>query len=70
MCIAAVLREINAKIFETGPDTEYPEFQPTQAIEAIRRWLCYACGSRLWLRPVPRLERKDCVADLSLETLR
>jgi hypothetical protein len=31
---------------------EYSEFQPTQAIEAIRRRLCYACGSRLWLRPV------------------
>ncbi|KAJ8581476.1 hypothetical protein M405DRAFT_868645 [Rhizopogon salebrosus TDB-379] len=37
MCSAAVVREINAKIFETGPDTEYSEFQPTQAIEVIRQ---------------------------------
>ena len=37
MCSAAVIREIHAKIFETGPDTEYSEFQPTQAIEAIRQ---------------------------------
>jgi adenylate cyclase len=27
MCRAAVVREINAKIFETGPDTEYSESQ-------------------------------------------
>ncbi|KAG1751292.1 uncharacterized protein EDB91DRAFT_598835 [Suillus paluster] len=37
MCSADVVREINAKIFENGPDTEYSEFQPTQAIEAIRQ---------------------------------
>ncbi|OJA16312.1 hypothetical protein AZE42_03367 [Rhizopogon vesiculosus] len=37
MCSAAVVREINAKIFETGPDTEYSEYQSTQAIEAIRQ---------------------------------
>lgn len=37
MCSAAVVREINAKIFETGPDTEYSDCQPTQAIEAIRQ---------------------------------
>jgi class 3 adenylate cyclase len=37
MWSAAVVREINAKIFETGPDTEYSEFQPTQAIEVIRQ---------------------------------
>jgi adenylate cyclase len=37
MCSADVIREINARITETGPDTEYSEFQPPQAIEAIRR---------------------------------
>ncbi|KAJ8583132.1 L domain-like protein, partial [Rhizopogon salebrosus TDB-379] len=37
MCSAGVVREINAKIFETGPDTEYSEFQPAQAIEVIRQ---------------------------------
>lgn len=37
MCSADVVREINARITETGPDTEYSEFQPPQAIEAIRR---------------------------------
>ncbi|KAI6021551.1 hypothetical protein BKA83DRAFT_4283648 [Pisolithus microcarpus] len=36
MCSADVVREINARITETGPDTEYSEFQPTTAIEAIR----------------------------------
>jgi adenylate cyclase len=127
MCSAAVVREINAKIFEMGPDTEYSEFQPTQAIEVIRqmqiavvhagevkfkgleipevvslvypaallgrqnldasglslarvqlsigqvRGLTMLClrfealaSSRVFC---PRLERKDCVADLSLETL-
>jgi hypothetical protein len=37
MCSADVVRELNAKIFENGQDTEYSEFQPTQAIEAIRQ---------------------------------
>ncbi|KAG2029697.1 hypothetical protein BDR03DRAFT_906490 [Suillus americanus] len=37
MCSAYVVRELNAKIFEIGQDTEYSEFQPTQAIEAIRQ---------------------------------
>ncbi|KAH0828086.1 hypothetical protein J3R83DRAFT_3743 [Lanmaoa asiatica] len=37
MCSADVVREINARITETGPDTEYSEYQPPQAIEAIRR---------------------------------
>ena len=37
MCSADVVREINACITETGPDTEYSEFQPPQAIEAVRR---------------------------------
>ena len=37
MCSAAVVHEINAKIFERGPDTEYSEFRPTQAIEMIRQ---------------------------------
>jgi adenylate cyclase len=127
MCSAAVVREINAKIFETGLDTEYSEFQPAQAIEVIRQMqiavvpageiklkgleipdvvsLVYpaaplglqnldASGSSLarvqlgigQVRELvllclrfealassrvfcPRLERKDCVADLSLETL-
>src|ERR1700710_1238190 len=32
---AAFVREINARIFDTSPDTEYSEFQPTQAIEVI-----------------------------------
>ncbi|KAI6121838.1 hypothetical protein F5141DRAFT_538234 [Pisolithus sp. B1] len=36
MCSADVVREINARITETGPDTEYSELQPTTAIEAIR----------------------------------
>jgi hypothetical protein len=127
MCSAAVVREINAKIFETGPDTEYSEFHPTQAIEVIRqmqttvvpagkiklkeleisevvslvypaalsgrqdldvsgssvarvqlivgqvRELAVLClrfealaSSRVFC---PRLERKDCVADLSSEAL-
>src|ERR1700710_2074336 len=119
--------EINAKIFETEPDTEYSEFQPAQAIEEIRQMqiavipageiklkgldipevvsLVYpaallgrqnldASGSSLarvqlsiaQVRELavlclrfealassrvfcPLLERKDCVADLSLETL-
>lgn len=39
MCSADVVREINARITETGPDTEYSEFQPPQAIEAIRRMI-------------------------------
>jgi adenylate cyclase len=128
MCSAAVVREINAKIFGTGPDTEYSEFQPTQAIGVIRQMqiavipageikskgleipevvsLVYpaallghqdldASGSSLarvqlsigQVRELavlclrfealtssrvfyyPRLERKDCVADLLLETL-
>lgn len=37
MCSADVVREINARVTEIGPDTEYSEFQPPQAIEAIRR---------------------------------
>ncbi|KAG1739309.1 hypothetical protein EDB19DRAFT_1711525 [Suillus lakei] len=37
MCSADVVRELNAKIFENDQDTEYSEFQPTQAIEAIRQ---------------------------------
>ncbi|KAH7916612.1 hypothetical protein BJ138DRAFT_1052542 [Hygrophoropsis aurantiaca] len=37
MCSADVVREINARVRETGPDTEYSEYQPAQAIEAIRR---------------------------------
>lgn len=37
MCSADVVREMNAKIFENGQDTEYSDFQPTQAIEAIRQ---------------------------------
>ncbi|KIJ68033.1 hypothetical protein HYDPIDRAFT_173731 [Hydnomerulius pinastri MD-312] len=37
MCSADVVREINARIMETGPDTEYSDFQPLQAIDAIKR---------------------------------
>ncbi|KAG6334592.1 hypothetical protein ID866_4502 [Astraeus odoratus] len=37
MCSADVVREINARITESGPDTEYSELQPPQAIDAIRR---------------------------------
>jgi adenylate cyclase len=37
MCSAEILREINASIFETGPFTEYSEFQPPSIIDAIRR---------------------------------
>ena len=37
MCSADVIREINAKIFETEAETEYSDFQPSQAIDAIRR---------------------------------
>ena len=37
MCSADVVREINARVTETGPDTEYSEIQPPHAIEAIRR---------------------------------
>ena len=37
MCSADVVREINARVTESGPETEYSEFQPPQAIEAIRR---------------------------------
>lgn len=36
-CSADVVRELNAKIFEMGQDTEYSESQPTQAVEAIRQ---------------------------------
>jgi len=37
MLSADVTREINARIFETEPWTEYSEYQPLQAINAIRR---------------------------------
>lgn len=37
MCSADVLREINAKIFESEPPTEQSPFQSIQAIEAIKR---------------------------------
>jgi adenylate cyclase len=30
------VREINARVSETGPDTDYSDYQPSQAIEAIR----------------------------------
>ncbi|KAF9241802.1 hypothetical protein BU15DRAFT_60701 [Melanogaster broomeanus] len=36
MCSADVVREIKARVTETGPDTEYSEYQPSQAIDAIR----------------------------------
>jgi adenylate cyclase len=37
MCSADVIREINARIFENESWTEYSEYQPLQAINAIRR---------------------------------
>ncbi|OCH91705.1 adenylate cyclase-like protein [Obba rivulosa] len=37
MCSADVVREVNARIFETEPETELSYLQPAQAIEAIRR---------------------------------
>ncbi|KAJ7090876.1 adenylate cyclase [Mycena belliarum] len=37
MCSSDVIREINAKIFETEPETEYSDAQPQEAIDAIRR---------------------------------
>ncbi|KAF8145827.1 hypothetical protein K438DRAFT_1871307 [Mycena galopus ATCC 62051] len=37
MCSSNVIREINAKIFETEPETEYSDAQPQEAIDAIRR---------------------------------
>ncbi|KAH9829119.1 adenylate cyclase-like protein, partial [Rhodofomes roseus] len=36
MCSADVVREINARILETEPETEYSHLQPSQAVEAIR----------------------------------
>ncbi|KAJ6616665.1 hypothetical protein B0H10DRAFT_1948982 [Mycena sp. CBHHK59/15] len=37
MCSSDIIREINAKIFETEPETEYSDAQPQEAIDAIRR---------------------------------
>lgn len=37
MCSVDIIREINARIFETEPFTEYSEFQPPSYIDAIRR---------------------------------
>ncbi|KAJ7861549.1 hypothetical protein B0H14DRAFT_3616970 [Mycena olivaceomarginata] len=37
MCRSDVIREINAKIFESEPETEYCEAQPQEAIDGIRR---------------------------------
>lgn len=37
MCSAYIIREINARIFESEPWTEYSEFQPPSIIDAIRR---------------------------------
>jgi adenylate cyclase len=39
MCSSDVIREINAKIFETEPETKHSDAQPQEAIDAIRR-LC------------------------------
>ena len=36
MCSADVVREINAKIFEAGPETEFSYLQPPAVVEAIR----------------------------------
>lgn len=37
MCSADIIREINARIFETESFTEYSDFQPPSIIDAIRR---------------------------------
>ncbi|KAF7357959.1 Adenylate cyclase [Mycena venus] len=37
MCSSDVIREINAKIFESEPETEYSDAQPQEAIDGIRR---------------------------------
>ncbi|PCH35852.1 adenylate cyclase [Wolfiporia cocos MD-104 SS10] len=37
MCSADIVREINARIQGTGPDTEQSHLQSSQAVEAIRR---------------------------------
>ncbi|KAJ7600616.1 hypothetical protein C8J56DRAFT_1010451 [Mycena floridula] len=37
MCSVDVIREINAKILETEPETEYSDYQPPEAIDAIKR---------------------------------
>ncbi|KAI9061730.1 adenylate cyclase-like protein [Trametes sanguinea] len=36
MCSADVIKEINARILDAGPETEYSYLQPSNAIEAIR----------------------------------
>ncbi|KAJ7585096.1 adenylate cyclase [Mycena floridula] len=37
MCSVDVVREINAKILETEPETEYSYYQPPEAIDEIKR---------------------------------
>jgi len=37
MCSSDVIREINASVFGTEPETEYSRWQPAAAIESIRR---------------------------------
>ncbi|THU75292.1 hypothetical protein K435DRAFT_707399 [Dendrothele bispora CBS 962.96] len=37
MCSADVMREIHARVLNDGPPTPYSEYQPSQAIEAIRQ---------------------------------
>lgn len=37
MCSADIIREINARILETDPPTEYSDFQPHSIVDAIRR---------------------------------
>ncbi|KAF7293264.1 Adenylate cyclase [Mycena chlorophos] len=37
MCSTDVIREINAKIFERGEETEHSDAQPQEAVDAIRR---------------------------------
>ncbi|KAJ7213101.1 adenylate cyclase [Mycena pura] len=37
MCSTDIIREINAKIFKSEPETEYSDAQPQEAIDAIRR---------------------------------
>ncbi|KAJ6459901.1 adenylate cyclase [Mycena sanguinolenta] len=37
MCSSDVIREINAKIFQSEPQTKYSDAQPQEAIDAVRR---------------------------------
>ncbi|KAH9932643.1 uncharacterized protein B0H18DRAFT_1115865 [Fomitopsis serialis] len=51
MCSADVVREVNARILETEPETEYSHLQPLQTVEAIR-------GSGIVVVPVGQVKLK------------